>query len=102
MEKLEFPNRITIELTNQCNVSCTFCPRQQVPMEIGFMKKELYYKIIDEAARHLPIKIVIFFRGESLLQQIHILLEFSHYEIGLWITYRCIKSCKNKFFLYDD
>ncbi len=67
MEKLDFPDRITLELTNQCNVSCTFCPRQIVPMEIGYMDKELYYKIIDEAASHLPVKLVVFFRGESLL-----------------------------------
>jgi len=67
MEKLEFPNRITIELTNQCNVSCSFCPRQEVDMQIGFMDIELYKKIIDEASQHLPVKLVIFFRGESLL-----------------------------------
>ncbi|MCR5688321.1 MAG: radical SAM protein [Lachnospiraceae bacterium] len=67
MEKLDFPNRITIELTNQCNVSCTFCPRQCVPMNIGFMDKDLFIKIADEASQHLPVKMVVFFRGESLL-----------------------------------
>lgn len=67
MEKLQFPNRITVELTNVCNVSCTFCPRQVIDMEMGIMDRELYFKIIDEAAEHLPIKLVIFFRGESLL-----------------------------------
>lgn len=67
MDKLDFPNRITIELTNQCNVSCSFCPRQVVPMQIGFMDMNLYKRIIDEASQHLPIKLVLFFRGESLL-----------------------------------
>lgn len=67
MEKLPFPNRITIELTNACNVSCSFCPRQDVNMEIGYMDEKLYKKIIDEAAGHLPVKVVFFFRGESLL-----------------------------------
>ncbi len=67
MEKLKFPNRITIELTNQCNVSCSFCPRQCVDMEIGYMDQALYKKIIDEASLHLPVKLVFFFRGESLL-----------------------------------
>ena len=67
MEKLGCPNRIAVELTNQCNVSCTFCPRQSVDMKIGFMSMELYKKIIDEASDHLPVKLVIFFRGESLL-----------------------------------
>lgn len=67
MKKLDFPNRITVELTNQCNVSCTFCPRQSVKMDIGFMDEELFHKIVDEAAEHLPVAIVFFFRGESLL-----------------------------------
>lgn len=67
MEKLSFPDRITIELTNNCNVSCTFCSRQQIDMEIGYISDELFYKIIDEAAEHLPIKLVPFFRGEPLM-----------------------------------
>ncbi len=67
MKKLNFPNRITVELTNRCNVSCTFCNRQKVDMELGDMKEELFYKIVDEAAEHLPVKMVLFFRGESLL-----------------------------------
>lgn len=67
MKKLPFPNRITIELTNACNVSCSFCPRQAVDMEIGYMDEKLFKKIIDEAAQHLPVKLVFFFRGESLL-----------------------------------
>jgi len=67
MKKLEFPNRITIELTNRCNVSCLFCPRQSVDMKLGDMDWELYKKIIDEASKHLPVAVVMFFRGESLL-----------------------------------
>lgn len=67
MKKLDFPDRITVELTNQCNVSCSFCPRQEVDMQIGYMDLALYKKIIDEAALHLPVKLVLFFRGESLL-----------------------------------
>ena len=66
-ETLLFPNRITVELTNRCNVSCTFCPRQTIDMPLGYMEPELFKKIIDEASEHLPVKLVIFFRGESLL-----------------------------------
>lgn len=62
-KKLEFPNRITVELTNRCNVSCTFCPRQTVNMTLGDMDWNLYKKIIDEASLHLPVKLVCFFRG---------------------------------------
>lgn len=67
IKKLEFPDRVTIELTNRCNVSCTFCHRQEIDMELGDMPMDLYKKIIDEMAEHLPIKLVPFFRGESLL-----------------------------------
>lgn len=67
MKKLSFPNRITVELTNNCNVSCTFCNRQKICMDIGYMSDELFYKIIDEASEHLPMKLVPFFRGEPLM-----------------------------------
>ncbi|KOA21030.1 S-adenosyl-L-methionine-dependent 2-deoxy-scyllo-inosamine dehydrogenase [Clostridium homopropionicum DSM 5847] len=63
----KFPNRITIELNNTCNLECSFCPRNLVDMELGFMEEKLFYKIIDEAANNLPVAIVLFFRGESLL-----------------------------------
>lgn len=67
MEKLNFPNRITVELTNDCNVSCTFCNRQKISMDIGYMDEKLFYKIIDEMAEYLPVKLVPFFRGEPLM-----------------------------------
>lgn len=67
MDKLVFPNRVTIELTNRCNVACTFCHRQVIDMPIGDMSEELYKKIIDEMAEHTPIKMVPFFRGESIM-----------------------------------
>ena len=67
MEKLDFPNRVTVELTNRCNLSCTFCPRQSIDMEPGDMEMGLYKKIIDEMSLNRPIKLLLFFRGESLL-----------------------------------
>ncbi len=67
MEKLSFPNRITVEVSNDCNIACTFCNRQKMCIDSGYMKDELFYKIIDEAAEHLPVKLVPFFRGEPLM-----------------------------------
>lgn len=67
MDELIFPNRITVELTNDCNVSCTFCNRQKIQMEIGYMDENLFHKIIDEATEYLPVKLVPFFRGEPLM-----------------------------------
>lgn len=59
------PNRVTLELTNNCNRSCPGCPRHKMTYPQGCMSEELYTKILGQ----LPQKTVIvpFFRGESLL-----------------------------------
>jgi radical SAM protein with 4Fe4S-binding SPASM domain len=62
-----FPGRITLELTNNCNFNCTFCPRRLMSQELGFMSIDLARKLIDEMAAHLPVTLVPFFRGEPLL-----------------------------------
>lgn len=62
-----FPERITVELTNRCNLACFMCPRNNVKMDLGDIEIELFKKIINEASSHLPICLVPFFRGESLL-----------------------------------
>ncbi len=63
----EFPQRITLELTNKCNLSCTFCPRRLMDKYLGFMDVKLAKKLINEIADNLPVTLVPFFRGESLL-----------------------------------
>jgi radical SAM protein with 4Fe4S-binding SPASM domain len=62
-----FPNRVTIELTNQCNLKCTMCPRIYMKGSRGFMSMSLFKKIIDEVSTHNNIALVPFFRGEPLL-----------------------------------
>ncbi len=64
---LEFPERLTVELTNHCNLSCVMCPRQKMDRDLGYMDLSLYKRIMDEAGEHLPVALVPFFRGESLL-----------------------------------
>ena len=64
---LKFPNRITLELTNNCNLNCVFCPRHNNNQNLGFMQTKLFEKCIDEMAGNLPLTLVPFFRGESLL-----------------------------------
>ena len=63
----EFPKRVTLELTNHCNIHCVFCPRKHMAKNLGYMQKGLAKKLIDEMADHLPVTLVPFFRGESLL-----------------------------------
>ena len=63
----QFPERITIEPTNRCNLECFMCPRNNVEMELGDIELSLFKKIVDEASQFLPVCLVSFFRGESLL-----------------------------------
>ncbi len=62
-----FPSRVTLELTNLCNLDCTFCPRKLMARHQGFMDTALAKRLLDEMAGHLPVSLVPFFRGESLL-----------------------------------
>lgn len=62
-----FPRRVTLELTNHCNLNCTFCPRRFMEKERGYMDTGLAMRLIDEMAEHEPVSLVPFFRGESLL-----------------------------------
>ncbi|WCB46375.1 radical SAM/SPASM domain-containing protein [Nitratidesulfovibrio vulgaris] len=62
-----FPERVTLELTNRCNLNCGFCPRKFMEAEQGDMDTGLALRIIDELAEHAPVQVVPFFRGESLL-----------------------------------
>ncbi len=65
--KLDFPERLTVEITNTCNLKCIMCPRHSTENNTGFMSLNLYRKIIEEAGYHLPVTLVPFFRGESFL-----------------------------------
>jgi radical SAM protein with 4Fe4S-binding SPASM domain len=68
IDPLEFPERLTLELTNACNLRCAMCPSRLRPEEPrGMMDHRLFERLIDEAAEHLPVALVPFFRGESLL-----------------------------------
>ena len=62
-----FPRRVTLELTNRCNLNCTFCPRRLMEKHQGFLDLDLAKELIREMADHLPVTLVPFFRGEPLL-----------------------------------
>lgn len=80
--KLSFPKRVTVEVTNMCNLLCSFCPRNIVDMKIGNIDDKLYYKVIDELSLNLPVSLVLFFRGEPLL----------HPKIAEFICYAKLKG----------
>lgn len=62
---MNYPKRVTIELTNKCNRHCTGCPRSKMHYPQGFMKPLLYRKIVDELPKETVV--VPFYRGESTL-----------------------------------
>ena len=68
MKLVKFPKRVTVELTNSCNLLCRFCPSnylKKVPW--GFMEEALFKRVIDEVAGEKNVTVVPFFRGEPLL-----------------------------------
>lgn len=62
---MSYPKRVTLEFTNDCNRTCTGCPRHKMTYPKGYMSIALFLKVTAE----LPCDTVIvpFFRGESLL-----------------------------------
>jgi len=64
-----FPERVTIELTNRCNLACTMCPRHLMEGNLGSMSFDLFKKIIDEISGYKPVALIPFMRGESMLHR---------------------------------
>ena len=73
----EFPMRVEIELTNDCNSYCTYCPRKYMRYEIGYMSLKLYRRLIDEISTFHNRTLVLFRRGESLLHPEFLKMLFS-------------------------
>lgn len=63
----EFPQRVEIELVSDCNLKCTYCPRHFVNELTGYMKFELFEKIITELTPRPETVLVLHRRGESML-----------------------------------
>jgi radical SAM protein with 4Fe4S-binding SPASM domain len=59
------PVHLKIELTNFCNLACPMCPHQQMRRPVGYMRPELFRRIIDQAAPELEFAYVHHL-GESL------------------------------------
>ena len=76
--------RIYIEITNACNLSCTFC--QETKRERGFMSVEEFTKIIDEIKPYTDY-IYLHVKGEPLLhpelEQILQICEENHIRINI-------------------
>jgi hypothetical protein len=71
-------NRLTIELTNCCNLLCAPCPRHRIKMDHGYMTEKLFYRLLDQCPPDTTI--IPFWRGESLLHPQ--VIEFLYYAIS--------------------
>ena len=65
--RTDFPNRILLEPTSQCNMNCRMCPRQNLKRPIMNLDKNLYFKVVDELDKYGVEGIWMFHLGESLL-----------------------------------
>ncbi len=70
MSVLSYPDRIVLELTPICNLSCFMCPRHIIGKNPGYMTSELWTAMIDEIASKSTDSVILpFWRGESLLHK---------------------------------
>ena len=50
----DFPTRINIEPTNQCNLRCNMCPRKDLTRPVGDIDLHLFNDIAEEIATQAP------------------------------------------------
>jgi len=64
----DHPLHIDIELSDACNLKCEMCAHGMGTVkEVGFMKQDLAYKLVDEAASIGVYSLKFNWRGESTL-----------------------------------
>ncbi len=82
---------IFVEITNNCNFNCTFCPNSVLKRPRGNMDRELFYKVIDEIADNdLCHNVFFHLMGEPLLHPN--VCEFMEYSSGKGIKIRLISN----------
>lgn len=59
-----FPRHIFIELTSECQLQCSYCPRPRVSHQLPY---DLFKKIVDEASSHGHRSFSLHLFGEPLL-----------------------------------
>lgn len=69
MAQVELPiNRIHLEVTNQCNFDCAFCPDHKMQRRRGSMPLEQATRLLDEIAQHgMAEEVRLHLMGEPFL-----------------------------------
>lgn len=65
----DFPLHLDIEATNVCNLRCPFCATTHNKYKGGFMKEEIWKKILDEAGENNLYSLKFTYRGEPMLHK---------------------------------
>ncbi len=61
------PPRLTVELTNFCNLSCEYCPSRLKPRPQGFMTDETLQRILDSIRKGRIARVGLVGLGESTI-----------------------------------
>jgi radical SAM protein with 4Fe4S-binding SPASM domain len=81
------PNTIVFELTNKCNIACTFCPVNHGMLRPkGFLTFEIYQKVLDENPQVKAVNLCHW--GEPLL----------HEQLAVMVGYASRKKINTTFF----
>lgn len=62
-----FPKRVLLELTSECNSFCTMCPRNELVRPKMHLETHLAKKVIHECTEHGISGLWLYYIGESLL-----------------------------------
>lgn len=64
----EYPLNLDVEVTNDCNLRCAFCVREQMSGPIGYMGKDMFKEICREIDGKVPA-MKLNWRGEPTLHE---------------------------------
>lgn len=65
----DFPNRVLLEMTSRCNMTCRMCPRHNLKRPSVDFDKKLYLRVIDELDRRGVEGVWLFHLGEPILHK---------------------------------
>lgn len=67
LDRTDFPRRVQLEMTSQCNVLCRMCPRNHLLRPTEHMPTETYIRVLEELSAEGVEAVSFYFLGESLL-----------------------------------
>lgn len=72
-----FPKVIQVESSSYCNLKCMGCPQKDITRKKGFMKMELFKKLVDELSEH-NVRVWFHYMGEPFMHpQIWELIDYA-------------------------